>query len=97
MAYEFLNAREESEFEPDLAMHFYVFMLTFWPAAIILGLIDYFVIKEYDLRIPTLLAGLGAGWIAMTIYRRNELKRFEAGELEDDDRVPNGHHGSQRI
>jgi hypothetical protein len=97
MSYDFLNAKDETEFEPDRAMHFYTFMLAFWPVSIILGLIDFYLIHDYDLRIPTLLAGLGAGWLAMTIYRRNELKRFEAGEHEDDGRVPDEHHGRQRI
>src|SRR4051794_2961504 len=37
--------------EPDEAMPFYVFMAVFWPISIVLGLIDFYLIKDHDLRL----------------------------------------------
>jgi hypothetical protein len=59
--------------EPQYTMlDFAIFMLFFWPSALILGLIDFYLIPSYDLRIPTLLLALGVGWIGMSKYRARE-------------------------
>src|SRR4051794_21149739 len=60
--------------EPDEAMPFYVFMVVFWPVSIVLGLIDFYLIKDHDLRLYNLLAGAIAGWIAVEVYRARQLR-----------------------
>lgn len=68
----------DDEPEPDTAMYFYVFMIVFWPVSIVLGLIGFYYVKEYDLRLVTLLLGLGAGWLAVRMYKVRERKRHDA-------------------
>jgi|GEM_PF-5680527 len=62
----------------DSTMQFYVFMLVFWPSALILGLIDFVFIPEYDLRPLTLLLALLSGWIGVLVYRSRERRKGEA-------------------
>jgi hypothetical protein len=62
----------------DDSVPFYVFMLAFWPVSIILGLIDFYVVKDYDLRLYVLLAGLVAGGIAVMAYRAKLQREEEA-------------------
>lgn len=70
---------EENEQEPDTAMHFYVFMMVFWPVSLLLGLIDYYYIRDYDLRLVNLVLGAAAAWIGMKVYQARERKQLEAG------------------
>ncbi len=70
----------DEKHEPDTMMHYYVFMMVFWPVSILLGLIDYYSIRDHDLRVLTLLLGVVAGWIAMKMYQARERKQHEATE-----------------
>jgi len=62
----------------DELVPFYVFMLAFWPVSIILGLIDYYVVRDYDLRLYVLMAGLVAGAIAVKAYWAKQQREEEA-------------------
>jgi len=72
----------DEEREPDVAMHFYVFMMVFWPVSIALGLIDHYYIQEYDLRLVNLVLGALAGWAGMEIYKARERRQHEAEAAE---------------
>lgn len=66
---------DEPEFDP--MMLFYVFMIVFWPTAVLLGFIDHTLIPDYDLRIPMMLLSLGAGWLGVKIYKVREIRKLE--------------------
>jgi hypothetical protein len=68
----------DEEPRPDTAVQFYVFMLLFWPTAILLGVLAYALIPQYDLRLPTLAIALIAGWIGVSVYRARERRKGEA-------------------
>ena len=53
----------------DWELYFYIFMMVFWPTLLVSGLIAHFGFTEYDLRLPTLLLSVGAGWAGVRIYR----------------------------
>jgi hypothetical protein len=41
---------------------FFIFMLVFWPVALILGVIDVWFITDHDLRLASLAVAAVAGW-----------------------------------
>ncbi len=61
----------------DPTMQLYVFMLVFWPSLLILGLIDFIFIPNYDLRPLTFLMGLLCGWIGLSVYKSRERRKAE--------------------
>lgn len=62
----------------DRTMQFYVFMMVFWPTAIVLGLIDFSFVTSYDLRLPMLLLSLLAGWAGIKVYKSKMAKEDDA-------------------
>lgn len=68
----------DAEAEPDYGLYFMIFMIVFWPVSLVLGLIDFYLITSYDLRLVNLVLGGLIGWLGIVMYRRWEAKRREA-------------------
>jgi hypothetical protein len=88
--YEELERQPEPEREDDYGLWFMIFMLVFWPVSLVLGLIDFYVITAYDLRLVNLvLAGL-AGWLGVAWYRRREEAGTPGGKAPGAQRLGRG-------
>jgi hypothetical protein len=70
--------RTEDGPPPDYTTYFYVFMLVFWPVALALGLLAFYCLPEYELRLPTLFVSLVAGAAAVKYYRVKESRETPA-------------------
>ncbi|MDR3638372.1 MAG: hypothetical protein P4L84_31505 [Isosphaeraceae bacterium] len=76
--YEELEQKVEAETQPEYGLYFMVFMIIFWPVSLVLGLIDFCLIKNYDLRLVNLVLGGLIAWLGVVLYRRREQRRREA-------------------
>ena len=70
--------KAQTKEEPDYFMYFSLFLLAFWPVALILGVADYFFFPDRDLRLLDLLMGGIAGGSAVSFYRSKERKRLDS-------------------
>jgi hypothetical protein len=68
------------EAKPDTEGAVIAFMLAFWPLLLVVGLIDHFLLPEYDLRLFTLALAGAAGWGSVRIQQR----RAERLSLAED-------------
>ena len=68
--YEHFQRTAEPEPKTDYGLYFMIFMIVFWPVSLVLGLIDFWLIKSYDLRLVNLVLGGLAGWLGIVLYRR---------------------------
>jgi hypothetical protein len=67
---------------PSLEVKFFVFMVVFWPLSLLLGVVDHWLVPEYDLRLVNLALGAlggGVGVLAFAYWRRRSA---EAGGPE---------------
>jgi hypothetical protein len=76
--YEELERKTEVKTEPDYGLYFMVFMVVFWPVSLVLGVIDFYLIPTYDLRLVNLLLGAVIAWAGVVLYRKRERERREA-------------------
>ena len=73
--YEQIPRTAEPEPEADYGLYFMIFMIVFWPVSLALGLIDFWLIRSYDLRLVNLVLGGLAGWLGIVLYRRWQERR----------------------
>ena len=69
---------QTDEPKPDHEGAFIAFMLAFWPLLLILGLIDHFLLPEYDLRLFTLVLAGVAGWACVRLQRQRAERALAA-------------------
>ena len=65
----------EAEAEHDYGLDFMIFMIVFWPVSLVLGLIDFYLIESYDLRLVNLVLGGLIGWLGVVQYRKWQEKQ----------------------
>jgi hypothetical protein len=71
-------SHDPSEARKDFESYFYVFMLAFWPVALLFGIVDHWFITGYDFRVLDVLLGMIAGWIAIKFYDTRERTQNQA-------------------
>jgi TRAP-type uncharacterized transport system fused permease subunit len=54
----------------DIEETIIAFMLAFWPAVLVLGVIDHFFLTEYNLQLASLALAGAAGWANVKLQRR---------------------------
>jgi hypothetical protein len=75
---------QESETKTDTTEETIIsFMLAFWPLALVLGIVDHFLLPEYDLRLFC-LAAAGAAGVGNVWLKRRKAERLKLlGEHEN--------------
>ena len=76
--WEEVGRERQAEPETDYGLYFMIFMVVFWPVSLVLGLIDFYWIQDYDLRLVNLVLGGLIGWLGVVLYRRREERKREA-------------------
>jgi hypothetical protein len=51
-------------------LRFFVFIVVFWPASLVLGVLDHWYFPEYDLRLINFGLGLLVGWLGVRYFDR---------------------------
>lgn len=78
--FEELERETEAKPEVDYGLYFMIFMIVFWPVSLVLGLIDFYLITDYDLRLVNLVLGGLIGWLGVVVYRRRQEREQEQNE-----------------
>jgi hypothetical protein len=63
-----MGADPSGTHEPPNLTRFFVFMLVFWPLSLLLGVVDHWLIPDYDLRLLNLVLGGLGGWVGVRTF-----------------------------
>lgn len=74
--------------DPAYGVKFLIFVALFWPVSMVVGLIDHWVILDYDLRLATLALSALVGWVGTRVFEARRRREAEAEAPEPLDENP---------